>query len=54
MIGEHAVWCLRQTLSEFGEDAMVVLYPVKTDRWRPRLGELLPHAFRGEFLDRWN
>jgi cytidine deaminase len=40
----------RQTLSEFGEDAMVVLYPGKDGPRETTLGELLPHAFRGEFL----
>jgi len=44
----------RQTLSEFGADAMVVLYPGETGPMETTLGELLPHAFRGEFLDRWN
>lgn len=44
----------RQTLSEFGEDAMVVLYPGENGPMETTLGELLPHAFRGEFLDRWN
>jgi cytidine deaminase len=41
----------RQTLSEFGEDAMVVLYPGESGAaMETTLGELLPHAFRGEFL----
>jgi cytidine deaminase len=44
----------RQTLSEFGGDAMVVLYPGEDGPKETTLGELLPHAFRGEFLDRWN
>jgi cytidine deaminase len=44
----------RQTLSEFGEDAMVVLYPGEGGPMETTLGELLPHAFRAEFLDRWN
>jgi cytidine deaminase len=41
----------RQTLAEFGGDAMVVLYP--GDGGVPKetsLGELLPHAFRGEYI----
>ena len=42
----------RQTLSEFGGDAMVVLYPGENGPMETTLGELLPHAFRGEFLDR--
>jgi cytidine deaminase len=42
----------RQTLSEFGEDAMVVLYPGEGGAMEETtLGELLPHAFRGEFLE---
>jgi cytidine deaminase len=44
----------RQTLSEFGDDAMVVLYPGASGPMETTLGELLPHAFRGEFLDRAN
>jgi cytidine deaminase len=44
----------RQTLSEFGDDAMVVLYPGEGGPMETTLGELLPHAFRGEFLDRSN
>jgi cytidine deaminase len=41
----------RQTLSEFSEDAMVVLYPGESGAaMETTLGELLPHAFRGEFL----
>jgi len=41
----------RQTLSEFGEDAMEVLYPGEGGTaMETTLGELLPHAFRGEFL----
>ena len=41
----------RQTLSEFGEDAMLVLYPGEGGAAKETtLGELLPHAFRGEFL----
>jgi len=44
----------RQTLSEFGEDAMVVLYPGEGGPRATTLGELLPHAFRGEFLNGTN
>jgi cytidine deaminase len=44
----------RQTLSEFGEDAMVILYPGEAGPMETTLGELLPHAFRGEFLDHAN
>ena len=41
----------RQTLSEFGGDAMLVLYPGEGGAaMETTLGELLPHAFRGEFL----
>lgn len=40
----------RQTLSEFGEDAMVVLYPGEDGPMETTLGELLPWAFRAEFL----
>ena len=41
----------RQTLSEFGGDGMVVLYPGERGAaMETTLGELLPHAFRGEFL----
>jgi cytidine deaminase len=40
----------RQTLSEFGEDGMVVLYPGEDGEMETTLGELLPWAFRGEFL----
>ena len=40
----------RQTLSEFGEDAMLVLYPGEGGAaMETTLGELLPHAFRAEF-----
>jgi cytidine deaminase len=41
----------RQTLSEFGDDAMVILYPGEAGPMETTLGKLLPHAFRGEFLD---
>ena len=41
----------RQTLSEFGGDTMLVLYPGAGGAvMETTLGELLPHAFRGEFL----
>ena len=40
----------RQTLSEFGEDGMVVLYPGEDGPEEMTLGELLPHAFRAKFL----
>jgi cytidine deaminase len=40
----------RQTLSEFGEDGMVVLYPGEDGPMETTLGELLPHAFRAKFL----
>jgi len=32
----------------------VVLYPGESGPMETTLGALLPHAFRGEFLDRWN
>ena len=41
----------RQTLSEFGEDGMVVLYPGENGPEETTLGELLPHAFRAQFLN---
>ena len=42
----------RQTLAEFGEDGMVVLYPGEGGAaMETTLGELLPWAFRGEYLD---
>jgi cytidine deaminase len=42
----------RQTLSEFGDDEVLVLYPGEggTDE-STTLGSLLPHAFRMQFLD---
>ncbi|HXS14318.1 MAG TPA: cytidine deaminase [Acidobacteriaceae bacterium] len=42
----------RQTLSEFGDDDLLVLYPGEngTDE-STTLGALLPHAFRMQFLD---
>ena len=43
----------RQTLAEFGDDAMLVLYPGEGGALEETtLGELLPHAFRGKFLER--
>jgi cytidine deaminase len=41
----------RQTLSEFGEDGMVVLYPGDGGPEETTLGELLPHAFRAKYLE---
>jgi cytidine deaminase len=42
----------RQTLSEFGDDDIPILYPGEdgTDQFTT-LGALLPHAFRMQFLD---
>ena len=41
----------RQTLSEFGEDAMLVMYPGEGGAaMETTLGELLPWAFRGEYI----
>lgn len=42
----------RQTLSEFGDDDVLILYPGEdgTDE-STTLGALLPHAFRMQFLD---
>ena len=41
----------RQTLTEFGDDATVVLYPGEGGALEETtLGELLPHAFRGEYI----
>ena len=42
----------RQTLSEFGDDDVLILYPGEdgTDQ-STTLGALLPHAFRMQFLD---
>ncbi|HSY36044.1 MAG TPA: cytidine deaminase [Acidobacteriaceae bacterium] len=41
----------RQTLSEFGEDEVLVLYPGEGGAvMETTLGELLPHAFRAKFL----
>ncbi len=42
----------RQTLSEFGDDHMLILYPGEHDTPQSTtLGELLPHAFRMQFLE---
>jgi cytidine deaminase len=42
----------RQTLTEFGDDATVVLYPGEGGVMEETtLGELLPWAFRAEYLD---
>jgi cytidine deaminase len=40
----------RQTLSEFGGDGMVVLYPGEGGAMETTLGELLPWAFRAKYL----
>jgi cytidine deaminase len=41
----------RQTLSEFGDDDTLILYPGENGAAEETtLGELLPHAFRGEFI----
>ncbi|MGA8941001.1 MAG: cytidine deaminase [Acidobacteriaceae bacterium] len=41
----------RQTLTEFGGDETVVLYPGEGGPMETTLGELLPWAFRAEYLD---
>jgi cytidine deaminase len=42
----------RQTLAEFGDDDTLILYPGEGgSEQETTLGELLPHAFRLEFLD---
>ena len=42
----------RQTLSEFGDDSVLILYPGEGGAPESTtLGELLPHAFRMEFLE---
>lgn len=42
----------RQTLSEFGDDDVLILYPGEDGAQESTtLGELLPHAFRIEFLE---
>jgi cytidine deaminase len=40
----------RQTLAEFGGDDTLVLYPGEHGPEETTLGELLPHAFRAEFI----
>lgn len=40
----------RQTLTEFGGDGVVVLYPGEGGPMETTLGELLPAAFRGEYI----
>jgi cytidine deaminase len=41
----------RQTLAEFGADDTLVLYPAENGRpAETTLGALIPHAFRGTFL----
>jgi len=43
----------RQTLAEFGSDDTLILYPGESGRpEHTTLGELLPHAFRGEFIQK--
>jgi cytidine deaminase len=42
----------RQTLTEFGDDATIILYPGEGGTLQETtLGELLPHAFRMEYLE---
>src|SRR5579875_832681 len=42
----------RQTLSEFGDDDVLILYPGENNTAESTtLGELLPHAFRMQFLE---
>jgi cytidine deaminase len=42
----------RQTLTEFGDDATIILYPGENGAPKETtLGELLPHAFRPEHLE---
>lgn len=41
----------RQTLSEFGDDDVLILYPGEHGDESTTLGALLPHAFRMQFLD---
>jgi cytidine deaminase len=42
----------RQTLTEFGDDATLILYPGDGGiAQETTLGDLLPHAFRSEYLD---
>ncbi|HEY5382407.1 MAG TPA: cytidine deaminase [Acidobacteriaceae bacterium] len=43
----------RQTISEFAGDDVVILYPEEAGAHKTTtLGELLPHAFRMDFLDK--
>ncbi len=43
----------RQTLAEFGSDSTLILYPGEGGRpEQTTLGELLPNAFRGEFIQK--
>lgn len=41
----------RQTLSEFGDDDVLILYPGEDGDEATTLGALLPHAFRMRFLE---
>lgn len=41
----------RQTLSEFGDDDVLILYPGESGEESTTLGALLPHAFRMQFLE---
>lgn len=41
----------RQTLSEFGDDDVLILYPGKNGDESTTLGALLPNAFRMQFLE---
>lgn len=41
----------RQTLSEFGDDDVLILYPGERGDESATLGALLPHAFRMQFLN---
>jgi len=42
----------RQTLSEFGDDDVLILYPAEHgEAAETTLGALLPHAFRGSFIE---
>jgi cytidine deaminase len=43
----------RQTLAEFGDDDTLILYPGEGGQpEHTTLGKLLPHAFRGEFIQK--
>ena len=45
----------RQTLSEFGGDETLILYPGEGgSEEETTLGALLPHAFRAEFIEKKN